>query len=435
MILVFAEHITERLQFTLSFLLKDKGIAFDLTNNVSEFKNFKGPRLNYSVREFEGNLFQIKPHPLLFESHIRDAIEIGYNVDLKKAHIEGFHDVLALTFFTLSRYEEYWDYARDEHQRFPAKESILYQQNVLDEPIVDYWNQQLVGELNGILGTTFKIESRFKCIPTFDIDSTWAFLNKGFLRTGLSMLVDLVKGKEAKENRILRKKVFSGEEKDPFDQYEFINAISEDFDFTPLYFWLLGDSSTYDRNLYWKNKKQAEKINECHHYADIGIHPSYMSNHDPAQLKREIDRLATILDRNIRKSRQHFLKLDIPNTYNNLVDVGIKEDYSLGFADHYGFRAGTSYPFDFFNLETNEVKSLRIYSITYMDGTLNQYMNLSVEESKQVISGLIRKVNQVKGHFIPLWHNETIGEKGIWKDWKQVLEFTLNECNEVVKNS
>lgn len=435
MILVYSENITERLQFTLSFLLRDKGMAFDLTNNKSEFRNFKGPRLNYSSFDFGTEVYSIKPHPLLFETHIRDSVQVKYSINMKESDIEGFNDVFALTFFTLSRYEEYWEYERDEHQRFPAKSSVLFQQDVLDEPVVDYWNKQLIDEINSHLGTEFKIESRFKCIPTFDIDSTWAFINKGVVRTGLSMMIDTFKGSETKEKRELRRRVFDREEKDPFDQYDFINSIAEEFDFTPIYFWLLGDSSTYDRNIYWKNKKQADKINECDKFADIGIHPSYMSNHDSAQLNREVERLATILDRNIRKSRQHFLKLDIPSTYNNLVEAGIKEDYSLGFADHYGFRAGTSYPFDFFNLESNEVKSLRIYSITYMDGTLNQYMSLSIEESKEVISDLIEKIKKVRGHFIPLWHNETLGDKGIWKDWKQVLEFTLNECNEVVKNS
>lgn len=428
MLLVYSEKTSERLQFTLNFLFKDKGIAVDYTNNESEFIHFKGVKLNYSKRAFDDPGLTIVPHGILSETDIKESIEVVYDVDYKKTQIDGIIDPIALTFFTISRYEEYWDYTPDDHQRFPSKESLLFKQGLLDEPVVDYWNHQLIFELNLANQSNLVFESRFKYIPTFDIDSTWAFINKGFMRTAATMVIDVLRGSKAKEKRALRMQIFKGNAKDPFDQFDYINSISEKYDFTPIYFWLLGDQSTFDRNIYWRNTKQAEKINECEEFAEIGIHPSYMSNHDVAQLQREVVRLESIVDRTVRKSRQHFLKIDLPSTYNNLVTAGISEDYTMGFADHYGFRAGTCFPFEFFNLRLNEIKSLRIYSITYMDGTLNQYMGLTPDESKVVIDSLIEKVKKVKGTFVSLWHNETLGETGAWKDWSQVLTHTIEQC-------
>ena len=60
-----------------------------------------------------------------------------------------------------------------------------------------------------------------------------------------------------------------------------------------------------------------------------------------------------------------------------------------------------------------------------MDSTLNKYLGLSLDESIDVISKLKIEVENVGGEFIPLWHNETISESGIWKGWLKVFESNL----------
>jgi len=42
--------------------------------------------------------------------------------------------------------------------------------------------------------------------------------------------------------------------------------------------------------------------------------------------------------------------LTFPTTYNNLLSVGVLNDYSLAYAEEIAFRAGTSYSFKWFNL-------------------------------------------------------------------------------------
>ena len=67
-------------------------------------------------------------------------------------------------------------------------------------------------------------------------------------------------------------------------------------------------------------------------------------------LKKEKMRLENIINTPVTFSRQHFLRLSIPETYQNLIDLDIEEDYTMGYAKYAGFRASTCTPFYFFDL-------------------------------------------------------------------------------------
>ena len=61
-----------------------------------------------------------------------------------------------------------------------------------------------------------------------------------------------------------------------------------------------------------------------------------------------------------------------------------------------------------------------------MDGTLNQYLGLSIENAKEKVASLKRQVKEVGGVFIGVWHNETVNDKGIWKGWREVYEVGMD---------
>ena len=114
--------------------------------------------------------------------------------------------------------------------------------------------------------------------------------------------------------------------------------------------------------------------------------------------------------------------MNIPETYRIYEKIGIKADYTMGYADHVGFRAGICTPFSFFDLLEDKETSLLVHPFSYMDGTLNQYMNLPVEEAIVKVQQLKEEVKAVEGQFIGVWHNETLNDKGIWKGWRKVFE-------------
>ena len=140
-------------------------------------------------------------------------------------------------------------------------------------------------------------------------------------------------------------------------------------------------------------------------------------------------RLKEIIDPEVLISRQHYLKLTLPYTYRNLQQFNIKHDYSMGFATHVGFRAGTARPFSFFDLPKNTISELTIHSFCYMDGTFLDYLKIGVTESKKIIENLFQEVQTYGGEFIPIWHNESISNYGRWKGWRELYDFTLDLNN------
>jgi len=191
-------------------------------------------------------------------------------------------------------------------------------------------------------------------------------------------------------------------------------------------FWLLGNYATYDKNLSWKNKTLRKLIRRCQQFAKIGIHPSYASNNRTHRVNEEVGRLSKLIDESIFASRQHFLKLSFPDTYKSLIKSNIQSDYTMGYADNVGFRAGTSRSFFWFDLKHNETTTFQVVPFAYMDGTLNEYLKLTPHDAKHVISSLYEEISRFGGDFIFIWHNETLNNQGKWEGWKEVFNYSIN---------
>ena len=157
---------------------------------------------------------------------------------------------------------------------------------------------------------------------------------------------------------------------------------------------------------------------------EIGIHPSYASYDDFLQLKKEKENLEDVIGKKINKSRQHYLRLSFPDTYDNLIRIGITEDYSMGYASAVGFRAGTCTPFTFYNVKKEHVTTFKIVPFQVMDRTLKNYIGLNKEESIKEMQELIGRVKKVKGVFVSLWHNNSLSDYREWKGWRTLMEKT-----------
>jgi hypothetical protein len=98
----------------------------------------------------------------------------------------------------------------------------------------------------------------------------------------------------------------------------------------------------------------------------------------------------------------------------------------MGYPDIAGFRAGTARPYQWFDLSKNEITNLTIHPFAFMDITLNEYMKLNTSQAIDKIDSLFKEVKKYGGEFSFIWHNETIGNYGIWKGWSEVFEHSVS---------
>jgi hypothetical protein len=426
MMLIYTHKISLRSKYIFNFFFTDiYDIPYQITQSKDEFNAYTGPKLNYSVEKIADELF-VKAFGLLHEIGIKEQnIPVGmWNDEIilfkNNPGEEIPFDIFSAAFYLITRYEEYLPHITDLHNRFEAESSIAFQQQFLHKPIVNYWlNSLKIILLKRFPQLTFK-EHHYSYISTIDIDNAFAFKQKGVMRTigGYGRAIVNFFWEDFSE----RTKVLLGKMKDPYDTYDDQLEIQKKYNLKVIYFFLLGDYGVNDKNLPSNNKKFQALIKHLNDYADVGIHPSYGSNDNYNQVKKEINRLSTIVHRDIFKSRQHFLKLKFPTTYKTLVENGISDDYTMGYATTLGFRASVCMPFFWYDLDTETETTLKIHPFPIMEATLKFYMKENPDHSLHLIMPIINEVKKMNGQLITLWHNESMSNWREWKGWQNLYE-------------
>lgn len=437
-VFIFTPEINPRVEYTIEFIFQTiLGVEIVFTTNQTEFFQSDLPKINYSQTNLSSGLF-LKAHPLLFEKNIADQeIEIVEYNQLQlffPSSDDSFlpFDPFACVFYLVTRYEEYLSEYTDEHERFTDSENILVRHHLNLIPIVDQMAYWIAAKISAQF-PEFKIRKRnFQFLTTIDIDNAWAFKNKNFLIWfgGAFKAAILGRWNELK----MRLLVFLRLQKDPYDTYKYIIETYRGLLKHLQFFFLVGDRNQYDKSISYKNKPFRQLITSLTSVCEVGIHPSYSSNQKPWLFEKEKSRLEEIIHKPVTRSRQHFLKLKLPNTYNSLLKSGITDDYTMGFASFAGFRAGTCTAFPFFDLSHNRSTNLIIHPFQMMDVTMKNYLHLKPEEAWQLTDKLMLEVKKVEGTFICLWHNESLKDSGQWLGWRkvfeQILEAGLNYTNE-----
>jgi hypothetical protein len=432
-LLIFTTKFTSRFRYIAGFLLRDiLGIKYRITTDASEFNAHTGPKFSYGPHALSNELF-FQARNLLGETGINEQnISVSDWKELKIFFTTGKlsalpFDPFSASFYLVTRYEEYLPYLRDKYDRFETKESLAFQNGFIHQPVVDLYALEIKKAiLLRFPDFTFP-ERKYKYVSTIDIDNAYAYREKGLLRILGGYLRSIINLDFAE--LLQRTRVFLGLEKDPYDTYDLQLELQNRYQIEQIYFFLLADYGVNDKNVPFQNQRLQNLIRLLADYAKVGIHPSFGSNEDKTKLKNETERLSQILNTEVKRSRQHFLKLNFPGTYRNLMEVDIQEDYTMGFAHEIGFRAGTCTPFLFYDLDLEIETKLRVFPFAVMDATLKYYMQVSPEHAMSQILPLINNVKNVQGTFMSLWHNESLSENETWRGWRKVYEEMLKAAH------
>lgn len=405
-------------------------MPFELISDKASFISRDGAKLNYGIEPCD-NALNFIPSGLLEESQVKDIIVdtvlFKDTVGLFKVDKSEFpFDLFSAAFYLVTRYEEYLTDEVDKHQRYKAENSIAYKNGFLEKPVVNEY-AQLLKELIEQRYPELKFPiTEFSVVPTIDIDNAYAYKYKGLVFHIGSMVKKLL---SLKFHLVLAHlKTIFDVKNDPYNSYVKQESVHKELALKAVYFFLVGPKGKYDRNLSLKSlglRTLIKKINVENH---VGIHPSYGSNSDLKKVCFEKQGLESVLGHKVLKSRQHFLKMQIPKTYHVLEKAGVTDDYTMGYASDIGFRASISSVYSFYFLSEERESNLRVHPFCVMDATLKYYKNISPKSTVDLLRPMFNSVKKVKGEINVLFHNESIGAKLHWKEWEGVYKEVLKEA-------
>ena len=432
MLLVYTHKITPRLRYVFKHICtRILGIQVDFTTNVEEFIAHKSLKMSYS-RQPLGNEIFIRAHNLLFEQGLSDVDINVQDWEQTKCFFPTNeksslpYDIFAASFYLLCRYEEYLPHVKDEYGRFTATESLALKSGFLKQPVVDIWAYKFKAVLQEqYKDFEFPIKT-YKVQPIIDVPMAYYFKQKGLLRSIGGTLNDLIRLKFKRfYHRYL---VMAGFKRDPYDTFKWIINKQKTSKYKFIVFFLIGDFSTYDKNINVNRKKFVSLIKSVADYCKVGLKASFFALHDFEILKKEKKKMESIVNYELEASRNSFSKINLPESYRNLIELEIKEDYTMGYLNQVGFRAGTCTPFLFYDLDYEVQTPLQIHSFHCIDYALLKIH--SYLDKKEELQRVIDQVKQVNGTFTPIFHNYSFGDDERWKGFRDLFTLILESGDE-----
>ncbi|MCC8147215.1 MAG: hypothetical protein LIO93_12455 [Bacteroidales bacterium] len=424
-LIYFQQENTKRLQYIAEHIFKNiLGTEFEITPDKKKYSEYTGPVINYSEEILPG--IQILPEGLLTEKGIKARTDL--NISQWKGLFSFFHtgkgtipfDLFSASFYLLTLYEEHFSIPLDEHGRFNHTESLLYRNGVLEIPVIDRWAYFLKEELetSGYDTSGFRLR-KYQAVSTYDIDHPFIYRNKGFVKNLGGGMKDFLKGnfKAVKERSLVQMHI----KEDPYlKALMVIHEVQVKLNKPYYLFVLLGDRGKYGITTLYSPKRYYDYIRNLD-FVKIGLHPSYKTFRNLEQLMKEKTELEGILGYKVDISRQHFLRMQSPETFQELSLAGITEDFTLAFAQAPGFRSGTAIPYHFYDVQKDELSGLLIRPTIMMDSTLIVHLKLTPFQALDKIKQLVDECKKSGGDYLSLWHNSNLAYSPQKNPWISVF--------------
>jgi hypothetical protein len=401
------------------------GIDFALISDSSKLDQTQCI-INYNIENI-GYGIHIIPSGFLFASGTSSNLdnEIKFNLNQNQTSKNSYIDLFSSIFYHLSRYEEYIA-PKDSLGRFSHKSSCLFLNDFIERPLVDEWVNHFKNYLiqfHDFNAKDFKLE-KFTSQASIDIDSVFSYKGRNAIRTIAAFAKDCFKlnFKEV----LNRARVLLNLEKDPNDNFELQKELLNHKH--AKYFVQVGNYGRLDKNISPYNTKFQNILIELKNKGhQIGLHPSFASNSSSEIIQTEKLKLESIIGSEVLQSRQHYLKFEFPKTYQSLIELGIENEYSMGYSEIAGFRAATAYPFYWYNLESEKTTKLLIHPFVVMDVAYKNFQKMTVDETISSSKKLKDICMALNLPFIFVFHNESLSNHRGWENWDKVFSFWNHE--------
>jgi hypothetical protein len=407
------------IHFLLGENVSEKFIAkIGYTANPKEFKKYKLviiPSDFFSPNTY-GTLESLPNLPLKIWEDV--PILFGDSLVEQVENTRVLHaDLIASTYFLISRYEEMVQSdKRDVHGRFPGKESLPYRAGFIDSPLVDEWGKLLRAELRETGVEVHEPPRKIRKIYlTHDVDHLSHYRNlRGFL-------VGLLRGiQRPKEGNKAIKSYFSGLKNDPWYTLPWLfkldnsvrQILGSEYCESVVFVKIGGGLRKEDRPNITAHIQDFQSLIKLCKKKNItfGLHSSYEAGINPSRIQDEKKHLERVSKRKITYNRHHYLDSREPQDMQALIDIGITDDFTMGYADIAGFRLGTCRPVKWINPKTKELTPLILHPLATMDVSLSdkRYMNMNAHQAYEYCIRLINMVESWNGELVLLWHNTSV---------------------------
>ena len=360
------------LNYILEFLLQDKAYRkyVGYTKEASEWKNYKVVIVPSEFFDYHRANTPLAPHTPLATLEGTPILFGTPSISQSKDLVVIKADLVASAFYLLSRYEERINHRRDHHGRFSSIESILTKENLLERPVVDEYGVILRTALRSVGVNIPEPKHEMAVTLTHDVDVPFVY------RSFISILGGIKRG----EFKTLFKSLFKTLENNPFFTFPWLleqdarleNARKIYFLRSPLF------PEYYDRPYLRIDSRDMRALIKTlqNHNVELGLHVSYASAEHLELVKQEKESIEKVIGKPLVANRNHYLRLTSNNQLDALIEAGIKEDFTIGFAEMPGFRLGTCRPVKYINPYTLEVTDLTLHPLTMMDGSFSKYSHV-----------------------------------------------------------
>jgi len=416
-LIIFSNILTPRIKYIFNFIFKDILKAeVEFTGNSQYFLQSENIRISYGDEPLGDELF-FKSTALLFSNRLEEiklkTVSFGeYQVPFPVENSALPFDVFAASFFMISRYEEYLHQQKTEEEFKPSK-SYHHKWRVLDKPVVDEW-ALIIKSVIRKKHPDFKFhEKKFQHQPTIHFNIV-PNLPEGFFSKTKFIFSAVFK----KENNYLSSK---------FDRLTGIGINNEQVlvqanqmfaskKSSPLYFVDFPDVPMD----YIKINGVAKTLND----QSVGLLTPCASNKDKVSgIKDGLTKLKKFHPNTIPLTSQQLEKLKFPICYLNILNSGITSDYSMGYDDVPGFRAGTCTPFNWYDLQLEKVTALVVNSYCLTDHVL-QF--LPREAATKILRQYVNAVKVVNGTFYSSWNLKSLSDYPKYKKLKSLFGEMFN---------
>ena len=411
MLLIYTPKVTPRIIYVFKHICTHTlGLNLKFTTKIEEFIAHEGEKFSYGRKRLGNELF-VQNVDLLLEQGLNDLeIKVQPWEDTKcffavseKSDLP--FDIFAASFFLLSRYEEYLPHVKDDFGRFPSSESLAYKKGFLKQPVVDIWAYKFKRVLKDRF-ENIKFRTRsYETVSIISVSHVFNFKNKGFLRSLSGTVLDLINLKFSRVSDRFR--VLLRLKKDPYNVFDELIHFIKEYKTQMVFMFQLSDYNAYDKNINYNRQNYSSIIKYVADYSKVGLRLGYFAVQEEEVLKREKKRFENIIHGPLQNVINPKYNLMLPLHYGYLNDLEIPNDYSMGFPESIGFRAGTGTSFLFYDINMEVTTPLTIHPYVFHTQVCHTGNVVDIENTLDV---LISELKKVDGTFRAVFKNRDFSE-------------------------